>query len=58
MTPEIFNRARGRGVDSPHRGGKYWRTLEWAAEIYGPGKFGAHLICGMGEAEQEILEVA
>ena len=31
--------------------------LEWATEIYGPEKFGAHLICGMGETKQEILEV-
>ena len=58
ITPAIFDRTRGKGVDSPHKWEKYWRTLEWAAEIYGPGKFGAHLICGMGETEREILEVA
>lgn len=58
VTPEIFDRTRGKGVDSPHKWEKYWRTLEWAAEIYGPEKFGAHLICGMGETEQEILDVA
>ncbi|MGE5241158.1 MAG: radical SAM protein, partial [Bacteroidota bacterium] len=58
VTPEIFDRTRGRGVDSPHKWDKYWRTLEWAAEIFGPQRFGAHLICGMGETEQEILEVA
>jgi biotin synthase-related radical SAM superfamily protein len=32
--------------------------FEWAAEIYGPEKFGAHFICGMGETEPEILEAA
>ena len=58
VTPAIFDRTRGKGVDSPHKWDKYWRTLEWAAEIYGPEKFGAHLICGMGETEQEILAVA
>jgi biotin synthase len=58
VTPAIFDRTRGKGVDSPHKWDKYRRTLEWAAEIYGPEKFGAHLICGMGETEQEILEVA
>ena len=58
VTPAIFDRTRGRGVDSPHSFERYWRTLEWAAEIYGPEKFGAHLICGMGETEREILEVA
>ena len=58
VTPAIFERTRGRGVDSPHRYEKYWRAIDWAAEIYGPEKFGAHLICGMGETEREILEAA
>ncbi len=58
VTPAIFDRTRGRGVDSPHHYDKYWQAIEWAAEIYGAEKFGAHLICGMGETEREILEVA
>jgi len=58
VTPEIFERTRGKGVDSPHDYHRYWRTIEWAAEVFGPEKFGAHLICGMGETEREILEVA
>jgi biotin synthase len=44
-------------LDSPHRWEKYWQAIAWAAEIFGPGKFGAHLICGMGETERELLEV-
>ncbi len=58
VAPVIFDRTCGRGIDSPHKWDKYWRTLEWAAGIYGPEKLGAHLICGMGETEQEILDVA
>jgi len=58
VTPEIFERTRGKTVDSPHSWKKYWQAIEWAAEIFGPEKFGAHLICGMGETEQEILDVA
>lgn len=57
VTPAIFERTRGKTVDSPHRYSKYWQAIEWAAEVFGPEKFGAHLICGMGETEQEILEV-
>ena len=57
VTPEIFERTRGKAVDSPHRWEKYWQIIEWAAEIFGPEKFGAHLICGMGETERELLEV-
>ncbi len=58
VTPAIFERTRGKGVDSPHSYDKYWRTVEIAAEVFGAEKFGAHLICGMGETEREILEVA
>jgi lipoyl synthase len=57
VTPGIFERTRGSAVDSPHRWDRYWQAIEWAAEIFGPEKFGAHLICGMGETEQEILDV-
>lgn len=57
VTPDIFERTRGKTVQSPHRWDKYWQTIQWAAEIFGPEKFGAHLICGMGETEQEILQV-
>lgn len=57
ITPEIFERTRGKSVDSPHRWDKYWRAIEWAAEIFGPEKFGAHLIAGMGETEQEMMTI-
>lgn len=57
VTPEIFERTRGKAVDSPHRWEKYWQAIDWAAEIFGPEKLGAHLICGMGETERELLEV-
>ncbi|MFH1493606.1 MAG: radical SAM protein [Pseudomonadota bacterium] len=57
VTPEIFEQTRGKSVESPHRWEKYWQTIEWAAEVFGPEKFGAHLICGMGETEREMLEV-
>jgi biotin synthase len=57
VTPAIFDRTRGKGVDSPHKYEKYWHAIEWAAEVFGPERFGAHLICGMGETEQEILAV-
>ena len=57
VTAQIFERTRGRTVDSPHRWEKYWQAIEWAEEIFGPEKFGVHLICGMGETERELLEV-
>lgn len=56
-TPEIFARTRGRGVQSPHRWEKYWQILEDAREVFGPGRFGAHIIVGMGETERDVLEL-
>jgi biotin synthase len=58
VTLELFDRTRGRDLDSPHKRGEYWRPLERAAEICGTEKFGAPLICGAGEVRQEILEAA
>ncbi|NNF77457.1 MAG: radical SAM protein [Rhizobiales bacterium] len=54
-TPEIFDRTRGKGVQSPHNWKKYWEILMDAREIFGPQKFGAHIIIGMGETEFEAL---
>jgi biotin synthase-related radical SAM superfamily protein len=54
-TPEIFDRTRGKGVSSPHSWKKYWEILEDARDIFGPQKFGAHIIVGMGETEHDVL---
>ncbi len=55
VTPAIFERTRGKGVQSPHTWGKYWEILEDARDIFGRGRFGAHVIIGMGETEAEAL---
>ena len=57
-TPEIFDRTRGKGVQSPHSWRKYWEILMDAREVFGPQKFGAHLIVGMGETEYDVLSLA
>lgn len=54
-TPAIFDRTRGKGVQSPHTWAKYWEILMDARDIFGPQKFGAHIIIGMGETEYEAL---
>ena len=54
-TPEIFERTRGKGVQSPHSWKKYWEILMDARDIFGPQKFGAHVIVGMGETEYDVL---
>jgi len=56
-TPELFDRTRGKGVQSPHKWSKYWEIMLQARDIFGPQKFGAHIIVGMGETEYEVLNL-
>jgi biotin synthase len=56
-TPELFDRTRGKGVQSPHKWSKYWEVLLDARDIFGPQKFGAHIIVGMGETENDVLQL-
>ena len=56
-TPEIFDRTRGKGVQSPHNWKKYWEILMDARDIFGDQKFGAHIIVGMGETEADVLHL-
>ena len=56
-TPAIFDRTRGKGVQSPHKWSHYWQILLLAREVFGRQKFGAHIIIGMGETEREALEL-
>jgi biotin synthase len=56
-TPELFDRTRGKGVQSPHKWAKYWEVLLDARDIFGPEKFGVHIIAGMGETEHDILRL-
>ena len=56
-TPELFDRTRGRGVQSPHNWKKYWEILCDARDVFGAQKFGAHIIVGMGETEKEVLDL-
>lgn len=54
---EIFERTRGKGVQSPHSWAKYWEIFEAAREIFGPGRIGMHLIVGLGETDRDVLEL-
>lgn len=56
-TPIIFDRTRGKGVQSPHKWDKYWEILMHAHDIFGAQKFGAHIIVGMGETEHDVLQL-
>ena len=55
-TSEIFDRYRGQGAGGPHRWELFWEMLAGAAEIFGRGRIGVHLIVGLGETEQEMVQ--
>jgi len=55
-TKSIFQEHRGKGVNGPHKWEKYWAILEEAGRIFGRDKFGAHLIVGLGESEEEMVK--
>ena len=42
-------------MQSPHSWAKYWEILNHKRDIFGPQKFGAHIIVGMGETEYDVL---
>ncbi|HTY22716.1 MAG TPA: radical SAM protein [Desulfomonilaceae bacterium] len=54
-TSEIFEQLRGKPVHGPHRWDQYWRIYSDALEVFGEGMAGVHLICGLGETEQELV---
>lgn len=56
-SPEVFERTRGKGVDSPHSWDTYWRVFEQSREIFGPQRIGMHLIVGMGESDHDVLSI-
>jgi len=56
-TPELFHKLRGRGVSGPHKWERYWATVEEAVQVFGRRNVGIHLIVGLGETEEETIEI-
>lgn len=57
VTPELFDRHRGHGVEGPHRWDRYWQAVEESVRVFGRYRTGVHLIVGLGETEQEMINV-
>ena len=55
-TPEIFDLFRGRAVRGPHRWDHYWSIYQKVLEVFGRDQAGVHLIVGLGETEQDIVQ--
>ena len=56
-TEKLFDRHRGTGVKGPHRWKRYWEALAEGVDVFGRYMVGIHLIVGLGETEQEMVQV-
>lgn len=54
-TAELFRQHRGRDVKGPHTWEHYWSVLRSGIEVFGTGHVSVHLIVGLGETEQEMV---
>ena len=55
-TPEVFDRVKGAGVGGPYRWRRHLKALDDARAELGD-RVSTHLIVGMGETEQEAIEM-
>ncbi|MDP3098308.1 MAG: hypothetical protein Q8M86_10200, partial [Syntrophales bacterium] len=54
-TEGLFARHRGAGVDGPHRWDLFCEYLADSVEVFGLYKAGVHLIAGLGETEEQMV---
>ncbi len=52
---DLFDRHRGAGARGPHRFDHYWSILGETAAVFGRNRAGCHLICGLGEREEDLV---
>lgn len=56
-TPEIFNKIKGKKARGPYKWDLHMEGLKNALEIFPDKSVTTHIIVGLGESEQEILEL-
>jgi len=57
VTEDIFDRIKGFSADGPYIWAKQLEALRKAVKIFGKGKVSTHLIVGLGENEEEMVEM-
>lgn len=55
-TAPLFDEHRGESAGGPHHWDQYWQVLNDISLLFGRERFGCHLIVGLGETEQEMVE--
>jgi biotin synthase len=54
---ELFYHTRGRGTRGPHTWDYHWHIVRAAREIYGPYNVNCHVIVGLGETDEELVDL-
>jgi len=55
-TQELFEKVKGASSQSPYAWEKQRKTLEEGVQVFGKGMVSTHLIVGLGENEQQVIQ--
>ena len=56
-TPKLFDRIKGAAAGGPYRWEGHMEALRMAVEVFGAGNVMSNIIIGLGETEEEAVEV-
>ena len=54
---QVFYDTRGKGTNGPHTWDYHWEMVRASREIFGPYKVNCHVIVGLGETDQELVNL-
>lgn len=54
---DIFFNTRGRGAKGPHDWDYHWEVARLARKMYGPFKVNCHVIIGLGETDEDLVNI-
>ena len=54
---QVFEDTRGKTVRGPHDWAQHWEIAHIARRMYGPYKVNFHVVVGLGETDQEMVEL-
>ena len=54
---QLFHDTRGRGVRGPHHWEQHWGIARAARRMYGAFKVNFHVIVGLGETDEELVNI-
>ena len=56
-TEQLFHDTRGRGIRGPHSWEQHWEIVRAARRLFGPWKVNCHIVVGMGETDDELVDL-